>query len=160
VASSNPVARDWRKIRDARFDAEVFLGVLSKQILWPDWPLSHLKQLHSGAEYRSSAKCPLCLPSPLLKTIERQSNDGKRSGVEISRGLRVEAMKTMTCEELGGSCDQELSAASWNEMVKAMVYHVDANHPDVAKQMEAMHNKDPHAWEKEMKPKWDAAPEA
>jgi predicted small metal-binding protein len=69
-------------------------------------------------------------------------------------------MKTMTCEELGGSCDQKLSAASWNEMVKAMVYHVDANHPDVAKRMEAMHNKDPHAWGKEMKPKWDAAPEA
>jgi predicted small metal-binding protein len=57
-------------------------------------------------------------------------------------------MKTMTCKELGGSCDQKLSAPSWNEMVKAMVSHVDANHPDVAKQMEAMHNKDPHAWGK------------
>ncbi len=68
-------------------------------------------------------------------------------------------MKTMTCRELGGSCDQELSAASWNEMVNAMVNHVTANHPDVAKQMEAMHNKDPHAWGHEMKPKWEARPE-
>jgi predicted small metal-binding protein len=57
-------------------------------------------------------------------------------------------MKTMTCRELGGNCDQKLSATSWNEMVKAMVNHVSANHPDVAKQMEPMHNKDPHAWEK------------
>jgi hypothetical protein len=38
--------------------------------------------------------------------------------------------------------------ASWNGMVKVMVNHVSANHPDVAKQMEAMHNKDPHAWGK------------
>ena len=68
-------------------------------------------------------------------------------------------MKTMTCKELGGSCDQKLSAASWNELVKAMVNHVNANHPDVAKQMEAMHKKDPQAWGGEMKPKWDAAPE-
>jgi predicted small metal-binding protein len=69
-------------------------------------------------------------------------------------------MKTMTCRELGGSCDQKLSATSWNEMVKAMVNHVGANHPDVAKPMEAMHNRDPHAWEKDMRPKWDAAREA
>ncbi len=39
-------------------------------------------------------------------------------------------------------------------MVKAMVNHVEANHPDLAKQMEAMHAKDPHAWGKETKPKW------
>jgi hypothetical protein len=32
-------------------------------------------------------------------------------------------------------------------------------HPDVAKQMEKMHNEDPKKWGKEMKPKWDAAPE-
>jgi predicted small metal-binding protein len=70
-----------------------------------------------------------------------QSNVGEVSGVEIIYG--VEAMKTMTCKELGGSCDQKLSAASWNELVKAMVNRVNANHPDVAKQMEAMHKKDP-----------------
>jgi hypothetical protein len=65
-------------------------------------------------------------------------------------------MKTMTCKELGGSCDQKLSAGSWNDMAKAMVKHVTENHPDVARKMEAMHNKDPHAWGNEMKPKWDA----
>jgi hypothetical protein len=32
-------------------------------------------------------------------------------------------------------------------------------HPDVAKQMEKMHNEDPKKWGNEMKPKWDAAPE-
>jgi hypothetical protein len=31
---------------------------------------------------------------------------------------------------------------------------------NVAKEMEKMHNEDPKRWGKEMKPKWDAAPEA
>jgi hypothetical protein len=26
-------------------------------------------------------------------------------------------MKTMTCKDLGGTCDQKLSPESWNEMV-------------------------------------------
>jgi len=41
--------------------------------------------------------------------------------------------------------------------------HDEARHgktPDVAKQMEAMHNRDPREWGREMKPKWDAAPAA
>src|SRR5271165_1332989 len=51
-------------------------------------------------------------------------------------------MKTMTCRELGGACDQELSANSWDEMVQTITKHVIAKHPDVAKQMEKMHNED------------------
>jgi predicted small metal-binding protein len=69
-------------------------------------------------------------------------------------------MKTMTCKELGGACDQKLSASSWDEMVKTMFAHVTENHPDVAKQMEKMHNEDPQKWGREMKPKFDTAPEA
>jgi predicted small metal-binding protein len=69
-------------------------------------------------------------------------------------------MKTMTCRELGGTCDQKLTAGSWDEMVKAMTRHVMDKHPDVAKQMEKMHNEDPKKWGREMKPKWEAAPEA
>ena len=69
-------------------------------------------------------------------------------------------MKTMTCRELGGRCDQKLSANYWDEMVKAMTTHVLEKHPDVAKAMEKMHKEDPKKWGKEMKPKWDAAPEA
>jgi len=68
-------------------------------------------------------------------------------------------MKSMTCRELGGSCDQKLSAETWEEMVQTMTKHVMANHPDVAKAMEKMHNDDPRRWGREMKPKWDAKPE-
>jgi len=33
-------------------------------------------------------------------------------------------MKTMTYKELGGTCDQKLTANSWDDMVKAMTRHV------------------------------------
>ena len=68
-------------------------------------------------------------------------------------------MKTLTCKELGGTCNQTLSVTSWDEMVKTMTKHVMKHHPDVAKEMEKMHNEDPEKWGREMKPKFDAAPE-
>jgi predicted small metal-binding protein len=52
-------------------------------------------------------------------------------------------MKTMTCRDLGGACDQKLSANSWDEMVQKMSKHVMEKHPDVAKEMEKMHNENP-----------------
>ena len=67
-------------------------------------------------------------------------------------------MKTLTCKELGGKCDQPLSASSWDEMVQKITHHVMECHPDVAKDMERMHNQDPEKWGREMKPKWDSAP--
>jgi len=68
-------------------------------------------------------------------------------------------MKTMTCKELGGACDQKLSTGSWDEMVKTMTKHVVENHPHTAQGMEKMHNENPQKWGKVMKPKWEAAPE-
>ena len=69
-------------------------------------------------------------------------------------------MKSMTCRELGGPGDQKLSAATWDDMVKKMTSHVLEKHPDTAKARERMHNEDPKKWGREMKPKWDATPEA
>ncbi len=66
-------------------------------------------------------------------------------------------MKTMTCRQLGGPCDQKLSAESWDEMVQTMTKHVIEKHPETAKAMEKMHNEDPQKWGREMKPKWEAA---
>jgi predicted small metal-binding protein len=68
-------------------------------------------------------------------------------------------MKTMTCRQLGGTCDKELSAETWDEMVQTMTKHVMDSHPDVARKMAKMHEEDPTRWGKEMKPKWDAAKE-
>lgn len=69
-------------------------------------------------------------------------------------------MKTMQCKDLGGTCDENLSANSWDEIVQVMTKHVMQKHPDVAKQMEEMHNNDPQQWSRETKPKWEAAPES
>ena len=66
-------------------------------------------------------------------------------------------MKTLTCRQLGGTCDEKITADSWDGMVQAMTKHVMAKHPDVAKDMEKMHNEDPNRWGREMKPKWEAA---
>jgi predicted small metal-binding protein len=68
-------------------------------------------------------------------------------------------VKTLTCKQLGGACDQRLSANSWEEMVQIMTKHVMDNHPDVAKKMEALHKQDPQQWAKENKPKWEHARE-
>lgn len=68
-------------------------------------------------------------------------------------------MKKMTCRELGGACDQELMASTWEEMVKTMTRHVMEKHPDTAKSMQTMHEEDPKRWGREMKPKWDAKSE-
>ena len=69
-------------------------------------------------------------------------------------------MKTMTCKELGGPCDQSLSADTWEEMVRKMTRHVIREHPNTAKAMEEMHNQDPRRWAREMKPKWEATAQA
>jgi hypothetical protein len=50
-------------------------------------------------------------------------------------------------------------AQSWDDIVTLMTAHVRERHPDIAKQMEEMHNEDPEKWNREMKPKWDATPE-
>ncbi len=33
-------------------------------------------------------------------------------------------MKSMTCRQLGGECDQKLSATCWNDMVGTLTKHV------------------------------------
>ncbi len=68
-------------------------------------------------------------------------------------------MKILTCKDLGGTCEERLSADSWNDIVKRMTNHVMQNDLDVAQQMEEMHHEDPQKWGKGMKPKWEAAPE-
>jgi hypothetical protein len=68
-------------------------------------------------------------------------------------------MKTMTCKELGGKCDQKLSAESWDEMVKVMTKHVMDQAPGCSQGNGKDAKQDPQKWGKEMKPKWNATPE-
>src|SRR6266542_872365 len=69
-------------------------------------------------------------------------------------------MTTMTCKQLGGPCDQKLSAQAWDEMVRNMTSHVMRNHPETAEAMKKKHEANPKKWGRQTKPKWDAAPAA
>lgn len=68
-------------------------------------------------------------------------------------------MKTMMCRELGGPCEEELTADTWEEMVSTMTDHVMMNHPETTKEMEKMHEEDPEKWGREHKPLWEAKDE-
>jgi hypothetical protein len=66
----------------------------------------------------------------------------------------------MTCKQLGGNCQQKLSAFTWDAMLKVMTKRVMEKHPkDLAKKLGRIQKEDPEKWAREMKPKWDAAPE-
>ncbi len=67
-------------------------------------------------------------------------------------------MRTMKCSELGGTCDEELYADTWSEMVETMSDHVIKYHPNTAKKMERMHEEDPEQWGRVYKMRWDMAP--
>jgi hypothetical protein len=65
-------------------------------------------------------------------------------------------MKTMTCRDLGGSCDM-LSAETWQGMAALMMNHIRDKHPVVAAMMEA--NSDNGEWSRVVKEEWDATQE-
>jgi hypothetical protein len=92
------------------------------------------------------ASLPMAMPTPIGHT-------------ETVFSLIGANVKTLTCKQLGGTCDQQLSANTWNDMVQVMTKHVMEKHPDVAKRMKEMHDKDPKQWAAETKPKWDQAAE-
>jgi hypothetical protein len=62
-------------------------------------------------------------------------------------------MKVMTCRELGGPCDQLLSARTWDGMIRNMMRHVLQSHPDTARAMKEMRNA--HRWCRQTKSQWD-----
>jgi predicted small metal-binding protein len=66
-------------------------------------------------------------------------------------------MKTMTCRDLGGSCDMLFSAETWQGMAALMMNHIRDKHPVVAAMMEA--NSDNGEWSREVKKEWDATQE-
>src|SRR2546426_11816874 len=92
----------------------------------------------------------------VMAMFRQQPLTDESASVEVEWRYR---MKTMTCQSLGGPCEQKLSAGSRDEMVQAMTKHVMEKHPDTAKAMEKMHNEDPKKWGRETKPKWNATPE-
>ncbi len=68
-------------------------------------------------------------------------------------------MKTMTCSQLGGSCDASMTAASAEEMVTLGMDHLKQAHPERAAEIDASTQEEKDAWMTDFQAKWDAAPE-
>lgn len=70
-------------------------------------------------------------------------------------------MKTMTCAQLGGMCEEALTAATSDEMMSKGMMHLEAAHPEMAASVKAMPHDDPMmvAWVEKFNHDWEAAPE-
>jgi hypothetical protein len=66
-------------------------------------------------------------------------------------------MKTMTCRELGGTCDTSFCAETWQSMAALMMNHIRDKHPVVASMIEA--TADDGEWSREVKKEWEATAE-
>ena len=62
---------------------------------------------------------------------------------------------------MGGMCDEALKAESYDEMMMVGMKHLEAKHPDMAKDIKAMPKDDPAMleWEVEFKKTWADTPD-
>ena len=70
-------------------------------------------------------------------------------------------MKTMTCRQLGGTCDHPISAETPEEMMSKGMAHLESDHPEMAADIKTMLKDDPLmvAWSEKFQKDWDATPE-
>ncbi len=71
-------------------------------------------------------------------------------------------MKEMTCAQMGGECEEKITAATPEEMMNKGMAHLEAAHPEMAANVKAMSPEDPAmvAWSEKFKADYAAAPEA
>ena len=70
-------------------------------------------------------------------------------------------MKTLTCAQMGGPCEEKISGATKDEMMSNGMKHMEAAHPEMAADIKSMPKDDPKMveWGKTFDASWDAAPE-
>ncbi len=68
----------------------------------------------------------------------------------------------MTCSQMGGPCDAEMTAETKEEMMQKGMAHLEEAHPDMAAQVKSTPKDDPTmvAWNDKFNKDWDAAPAA
>jgi predicted small metal-binding protein len=71
-------------------------------------------------------------------------------------------MKTLTCKQLGGPCDEAISAETKEEMMNKGMAHLASAHPQMAADVQAMPKDDPKMveWAKSFDAMWENAPTA
>ena len=68
-------------------------------------------------------------------------------------------MKTITCAQMGGPCDAQMTAGSEKEMMDMGWKHVEEVHPEILAGIKAMPKEDMDAWNAKFHVTWEAAPE-
>lgn len=68
----------------------------------------------------------------------------------------------MTCREMGGMCDEAMTASTSEEMIQKGMAHLEAAHPEMAANIKAMPKDDPKMveWSEKFQKDWENAPEA
>lgn len=70
-------------------------------------------------------------------------------------------MKTMTCAQMGGMCDQALSAETKDEMLSVGMAHLEEVHPEMAETVKSMPKDDPMMveWMDRFTADWENTPD-
>lgn len=66
-------------------------------------------------------------------------------------------MKKLTCRELGGPCDAEMTASTPQEMMQKGMEHVESAHPEMAAGIKQMSKEETDKWTADFMQKWAAA---
>ena len=71
-------------------------------------------------------------------------------------------MKTMTCMQMGGPCEEKIMGATPDEMMMNGMKHMEMAHPDMAADIKAMPKDDPKmvAWSEKFMKDWATTPDS
>lgn len=69
-------------------------------------------------------------------------------------------MKTLTCRQMGGMCDEKLTAETYEGILDVGMKHVELAHPEMAENIKKMPKDDSMmvAWEKNFIKTWEETP--
>ncbi len=71
-------------------------------------------------------------------------------------------MKTMTCAQMGGMCDEKISGNTPDEIMANGMKHLEVTRPDMAKDIKSMPSEHPVMveWKDKFMKEWEATPTA
>ena len=71
-------------------------------------------------------------------------------------------MKTLTCRQMGGSCDAKITGNTPDEMIANGMKHLESAHPKMAADVKAAPKDDPMMveWAKKFQADWANAPDS
>lgn len=70
-------------------------------------------------------------------------------------------MKTITCRQLGGMCDEPITASTQEEMMTKGMQHLEKAHPEMAASVKKMPETDPMMvkWQEDFQKTWKSTPD-